>query len=82
VPREIRSLAWMPCTRFDNITLPVLLLVGARSETYLRASVEHLASMLPAARTAEFPDQGHLAQVFAPERFCMLVLRFIDDLAG
>jgi len=79
VPREIRSLTSMWCTRFDDIALPVLLLFGARSETYLRASVKHLASMLPAARTAEIPDQGHLAQAFAPELFCTQVLRFIDN---
>ncbi len=82
VPREIRSLAGMPCTRFDDIELPVLLLVGARSATYLRASTEHLASMLPSARTAELPDQGHLAQAFAPVLFCTQVLRFIDDPAS
>jgi pimeloyl-ACP methyl ester carboxylesterase len=65
VPREIRSLTSMPCTRFDDITLPVLLLFGARSENYLRASVKHLASVLPAARTAAIADQLPQAHTFA-----------------
>jgi len=82
IPREIRSLIPLPCHRFDHIALPVLLLIGTRSETYLRASVEHLASILPAARTAELPDQGHLAQAFAPELFCAQVLRFIDNVTA
>lgn len=45
VPREIRSLIPMPRTRFDDIALPVLLLAGARSQTYPagqhRASCQH-----------------------------------------
>lgn len=45
-------------------------------------SIEHLASMLPAAHMVELPDQGHLAQAFAPELLCSHVLRFIDNLAS
>ena len=67
----------MPAAVYDDVPLPALLLVGDRTARYLRASVEHLAAMLPAAHhRARWP--GPLAAQFAPELFCTEVLRFID----
>lgn len=79
VPRELRSLRSMGAGRFDDLTLRALLLVGEHTPRYLRASVEHLAAMLPSARTVELPAQGHLAQAFAPELFCAQVLLGIGN---
>ncbi len=79
VPRELRSLQQMGSDRFEDIMFATLLLVGEHTPHYLRASVEHLAALLPSARTVELPAQGHLAPAFAPALFCAEVLRGIAD---
>lgn len=82
VPRELRvALSW-PDRRYDDLTMPTLLLVGESSPEFLSASVRHLAAVLPAPGMIVLPGQGHLAQAFAPEFFCAQIQRFVDEESG
>ena len=71
-------------TRLDayaSITLPVLLLTGARSPTHLRERTERLAAVLPAARpVAVLPKQGHGASERAPGEVARLISDFVQSL--
>jgi pimeloyl-ACP methyl ester carboxylesterase len=82
VPRELRTALSLPRRRYDDLTMPTLLLVGETSPEFLAASVRHLATVLPSPRTTVIPGQAHMAQAFAAETFCAELQRFVDDESG
>jgi pimeloyl-ACP methyl ester carboxylesterase len=60
-----------------NITIPALVLVGARDKDYLGAA-EYMAAKLPGAVHAVIPDAGHASNVDQPDLFNQQVLAFLD----
>jgi pimeloyl-ACP methyl ester carboxylesterase len=60
------------------ITIPALVLVGARDKDYLGAA-EYMAARLPRAAHATIPDAGHVCNVDQPDRFSQQVLAFLDQ---
>lgn len=81
ITREIRAEAQ---ARLDSrlaarITMPTLLVVGARSADPAKVSVETVAAALPNARVAVFDSQGHVADVVVPEIFAHRMLAFLRD---
>ena len=50
-----------------NITLPVLLLAGARSYAFLRSITRELGRLLPDSQTIIFPDAGHQMWLQEPD---------------
>jgi pimeloyl-ACP methyl ester carboxylesterase len=60
------------------ITIPVLVLVGARDQDYLGAA-EYMAARLPRVAHAAIPDAGHACNVDQPDLFNQQVLAFLDQ---
>jgi pimeloyl-ACP methyl ester carboxylesterase len=60
------------------ITIPALVLVGARDKDYLGAA-EYMAARLPRATHAAIPDAGHVCNVDQPDLFSQQVLAFLDQ---
>jgi pimeloyl-ACP methyl ester carboxylesterase len=60
------------------ITIPALVLVGARDQDYLGAA-EYMAARLPRAAHAAIPDAGHVCNVDQPDLFSQQVLAFLDQ---
>jgi pimeloyl-ACP methyl ester carboxylesterase len=61
------------------ITIPALVLVGARDQDYLGAA-GYMAARLPRAAYAVIPDAGHACNVDQPDLFNQQVLGFLDQL--
>jgi pimeloyl-ACP methyl ester carboxylesterase len=51
----------------DRVTMPVLLLHGARTDPFFTGVVEYLAERLADCRVREVPEVGHLGPEVAPE---------------
>jgi pimeloyl-ACP methyl ester carboxylesterase len=65
--------------QYGGIRVPTLLLDGERSPTGQRTVVAALTTALPSARVTVLPDQGHLAQLTAPDLVAETVLEFMRD---
>ncbi|MBI2822003.1 MAG: MTH1187 family thiamine-binding protein [Acidobacteria bacterium] len=75
--RAIQSYRFQP-ERFARLQVPVLLLLGGNSPSYLKAATEALRAVLPDNRLAILPGQGHIAMDAAGELFTSEVLRFLE----
>ena len=65
---------------YASITVPVLLLTGARTPAHLRRRTERLAAVLPGARpVAVMPKQGHGASERAPGVVAALIRDFVGS---
>lgn len=62
--------------RFAGLTMPVMLQVGTESHRDIYAT-DALAAVLPDARVAELPGQGHDAMFTAPDLYARQVLDFL-----
>jgi pimeloyl-ACP methyl ester carboxylesterase len=61
-----------------GITVPALVLVGARDKDYLGAA-EYLAAKLPRAGHTVIPEAGHVCNADQPDLFSQQVLAFLDQ---
>jgi pimeloyl-ACP methyl ester carboxylesterase len=61
-----------------SITVPVLVLVGARDQPFL-AAAEYMAARMPGAVHAVIPDAGHASNIDQPELFNQRVLEFLQQ---
>jgi pimeloyl-ACP methyl ester carboxylesterase len=64
-----------------SITVPALVLVGARDKAFLD-SAGYLAAKLPNATQVVIPDAGHVSNVDQPDLFGQHVLAFLDGRDG
>jgi pimeloyl-ACP methyl ester carboxylesterase len=62
--------------RFRAISVPVLLIVGAVSPTWLRNVSFRLAAVIPGAAVAEIPGQAHDAHLFGAEAIAGTIAQF------
>jgi pimeloyl-ACP methyl ester carboxylesterase len=62
-----------------SITVPALVLVGAREKPFL-AAAEYMATKIPQAVHAVIPDGGHASNIDQPELFNQQVLAFLRRL--
>jgi esterase len=62
----------------ESIRTPTLFVGGADSKGTLAAVLHALAAHVPGARTAMIPGAGHWMFEQAPERFCEVVLAFLE----
>lgn len=65
-------------SRFADLEIPALLLVGSESPPRSREVIDALAKVLPNAQLRELPGERHLAQLTSPDLFTSEVLRFLD----
>lgn len=61
----------------DAITVPTLVLAGAKDEPFL-AATEYMAGKIPGATKVIIPDAGHAANIDQPEAFNRAVLTFLE----
>jgi pimeloyl-ACP methyl ester carboxylesterase len=79
IPREARSgkRYSFHAQRFQDLTVPVLLLLGADSEAMFKASIEVVHAALPDSRIALLQNQDHVAMYVAPALFVREVVGFL-----
>ncbi len=63
-----------------HITVPVLVLSGAKDDSAPPAGMERMASRIPGARYAEMPGTGHMAHLEQPFLFNRIVMDFLPRL--
>jgi pimeloyl-ACP methyl ester carboxylesterase len=84
---EIRAdsgalIAYRPRYReLANVHVPTLLLGGARSAPYFRATLEALLAALPDARMEVVANAGHMLHAEAPRSYADQLIRFAAGLA-
>jgi proline iminopeptidase len=64
-------------TRFERLTMPVLVLAGSEDHAIGLPAQRALAKQLPKATLAEYPGAGHFPYLDAPQRFSEDVVRFL-----
>ena len=81
VPREIRAFGEQALdpVQAAQITIPVLLLVGADSPDDVKGDPDKVAQALPDARIRELEGQMHMAHLMAPEAFTNVILGFLRE---
>jgi pimeloyl-ACP methyl ester carboxylesterase len=60
-----------------SVTVPALVLVGARDQRFL-AAAEYMAAKIPGAVHAVIPDAGHACNIDQPELFNQQVVAFLQ----
>jgi pimeloyl-ACP methyl ester carboxylesterase len=81
VPRELRAARdyEFDATRFRELPMPTLLLLGSESPDADKFDAEMLAATLPHASIALLDGQGHQATQTAPDLFIRIVGDFLTD---
>lgn len=78
IPREFSDEDYkLDPHRFENLTVPTMLLQGSESPEFLKKATEILHSTLPNNRIAVMQGQQHIAMRAAPELFVHLVTEFL-----
>lgn len=78
IPREFSDEDYkLDPRRFENLTVPTMLLQGSESPDYFKRTIEALHSALPNSRIVTMPGQQHIAMRTAPELFVRLVTEFL-----
>lgn len=65
-------------SRFTNLTMPALFLVGSQTEPHLGEVLRQLRTVMPQAEWVTFEGQGHAATMTAPKQFTDTVLEFLS----
>jgi pimeloyl-ACP methyl ester carboxylesterase len=68
-------------TSLDSITVPTLVLAGAKDEPFL-AATDYMASKIPTATKVIIPDAGHAANIDQPDAFNRAVLTFLERIGA
>ncbi|UZX03500.1 alpha/beta hydrolase [Arthrobacter sp. CDRTa11] len=81
VGSSVKEIAWLHANqpsaeRYADITIPVLVLYGARSDTFFRLVAESLAGSLPLGRCSAVPGSDHGALDYAPAALLTQVAEF------
>ena len=80
--RGVGSLQGQRISALDHLTeltVPVLLIWGARDGTIPVSHGLQAASIIPCAHLEVVPNCYHRPQIEAPQKFCELVLKFLDS---
>lgn len=65
--------------RLDQVTMPLLVVIGELDEAYTNATCRLLADAVARARLEVFEDAAHMLNLEQPERFTNLVLGFLQE---
>jgi 3-oxoadipate enol-lactonase len=65
--------------RLDQLTMPLLVVIGSLDEAYTNAASRNLAEAVPGARFEVFEGAAHMLNLEQPERFTKLVLDFLAE---
>lgn len=81
MPREFRAVEnyQLQAERFQNLDLPVLLLLGGDSPAFFKTVTENWHAALPNSRIAVLPGQQHIAMDTAPDLFLREITEFFES---
>jgi pimeloyl-ACP methyl ester carboxylesterase len=81
LPRELRAVDdyRFDSSRFRNLNIPTLLMLGEKSPPVFKTALEMLASALPHSRTSVLAGQRHIAIDTAPALFAHEILNFLKE---
>jgi pimeloyl-ACP methyl ester carboxylesterase len=82
VMQGTQSGAPLPRERWPGVTIPTLVLTGAKSDPFLHNAGRTLAELLPAATHAAVPGVNHSAVVAAPKRLADALVAFLGATEG
>jgi pimeloyl-ACP methyl ester carboxylesterase len=66
-------------SRFRDLRIPTMLLLGTESPDHVKESVHYLDSVLPDSVIHALPDQHHIADVAAPELVAEALIGFLGS---
>ncbi len=83
IPRELRAVKAyrFDPTRFGDLRVPTMLLVGGASAAAFRTTARAVDSALSHSRLVVLPGQGHAAMDTTTDLFTTEVHRFVKDLS-
>ena len=67
--------------RLTQLTIPVLVIVGAQDTPYILAAADYMAENIPSARKVRIEDAAHLPNMDHPDEFRKVVKDFLDNLS-
>jgi len=84
MPHEFEALVGFDfnASHYQDLSIPLLLLVGADSPPNLKSINQSLRDAVPAARYVEMPGQQHGANLAAPQMFVDELTKFFDQVAS
>ena len=65
--------------RLQELTMPVLIVVGEHDLPYLKLAADYMTNKMPAATTVLIPDAAHLPNMEHPDLFRRAILDFLGD---
>jgi 3-oxoadipate enol-lactonase len=68
--------------RLDELTVPLLVMIGTLDEPGTQASMRHLAEAVPHARLEVFEGVAHMINLEQPNRFNALLREFLEGVPG
>jgi pimeloyl-ACP methyl ester carboxylesterase len=79
IPRELRTteLFTFEAHRYENLNIPVLLLLGGDSPELIKSATRVIDAALPDSRIVEMPGQQHVADQTAPDLFTQHLITFL-----
>ena len=81
LPREARAEEgyYFDAQRFKDLQMPILLLLGGESPSFLKAATQTIEKALPNSHVVVLPGQQHIAMYTAPDLFLQSVLTFLIE---
>ena len=66
--------------RLSDLTIPVLIIVGAHDTPYILAAADYMVERIPSAQKVIIEDAAHLANMDQPQEFQAIVINFLESL--
>lgn len=66
--------------RLSDLTIPVLIIVGAQDTPYILAASDYMVERIPSAQKVIIEDAAHLPNMDQPEEFQAIVINFLENL--
>jgi pimeloyl-ACP methyl ester carboxylesterase len=68
--------------RLSDLQIPVLVILGAHDNPYIRAAAEYMVERIPSAQKVIIKDAAHLPNMDHPDEFQTHVANFLESLPG
>ena len=68
--------------RLKELSIPVLVIVGAHDTPYILAAADYMIEKIPSARKAIIEDAAHLPNMDQPQEFQTIVNAFLESLSS
>jgi len=68
--------------RLKDLSIPVLVIVGAHDTPYILAAADYMIKKIPAARKVRIEDAAHLPNMDQPQEFQSIVNAFLESLSS